>query len=155
MKGRNLIGLKVMDIEVGEELGNIIDICFDYNQQQILGFKIKDKKKKDKFIDYHQIDNLGSDMIVLKGDNSLEDYPYDYVSLKSKQSIIGNKVITDAGEELGVIEDIILDDDGKLLAYELSEGLIKDILDGRKEIDLKQGITYGKDAIVIEQENNK
>ncbi|OCL26827.1 hypothetical protein U472_04850 [Orenia metallireducens] len=153
-RGQDLIGLAVMDLEIGEEIGEVTDVFFDHQSQSILGLKIKKKKGRgEDFIPYEKLYSLGEDMIVIEDKTCIGKCQEEYQSLIDEGEVIGHKVISDQGEELGMVEDILLDDKGKLIAYELSEGLIQDILKGRETLTIDNTVSYGKDAIIIESSN--
>ena len=150
-RGQDLIGLAVIDLEIGEEIGQVTDVFFDHQLQSILGLKIKKKKGKGQdFIPYEKLYSLGEDMVVIEDKNCIGECQERYQSLIDEGEVIGHKVISDQGEELGMVEDILLNDNGKLVAYELSEGLIQDILQGRETLTIDNTVSYGKDAIIVE-----
>ncbi len=62
-------------------------------------------------------------------------------------------VMTTAGESLGVIEDVVIEEkDGSVLGYEISDGYIMDMLMGRKVVPVSEVLKYGKDAVIVSDE---
>lgn len=62
-------------------------------------------------------------------------------------------VMTTAGESLGVIEDVVIEEkDGSVLGYEISDGYIMDMLRGRKVVPVSEVLKYGKDAVIVSDE---
>ena len=60
-------------------------------------------------------------------------------------------MITVGGHELGMVEDVYLDQNwGKqIVGYELSEGFISDLKEGRKWLPMPDSATKGEDAIIV------
>ncbi|TDX46787.1 PRC-barrel domain-containing protein [Orenia marismortui] len=151
-KGQSLIGLGVIDLENGEEIGEVVDVLFDHQGRKIEGFRIKrNKAKEDYYIAYEELYSLGEDIIMIKDRNSISYLEEGYQSLLTEGEVIGNRVVSNQGDELGIVQDIVLNNNGELIAYELSDGLVQDILEGREMLAVDDTINYGKDAIIIDR----
>jgi uncharacterized protein YrrD len=63
----------------------------------------------------------------------------------------GTPIITVEGHQLGMVEDVYLQQDlGKqIVGFELSEGFLSDIRDGRKWLPLPKEAISGEDAIIV------
>jgi uncharacterized protein YrrD len=149
-KRTEIIGLPVINLKTGEEIAEVDDLVFSPEYNEINGIIVKNENKY--FIHTHNIYGIGEDAVIINDINDLEDInKLRSIETESQGvNIIGEKVLSKSGKEVGVINDIIIDEDNiKLLGYELSEGLVQDILEGRNFLSINKNITYGKDTIIL------
>ena len=64
-------------------------------------------------------------------------------------TLTSKQLTTDKGETLGKISDLYLDDDGKVVGYEVSGGLFSDAYNGKRYLDAPDNIVVGKDVILM------
>ncbi|WP_408954800.1 PRC-barrel domain-containing protein [Natroniella sp. ANB-PHB2] len=151
-RGQELIGLPIVELEEGELVGKVVDILFSPQQKQLLGVAVENKKvwKKARLIPQQKLYILGKDIIIIDNKRNLNQVEKSVESLNYGASVMGKEVITEQGEVLGVVEDVIVDQKQNLLGYELTDGLIQDILTGRKVILFdKIELAYGQDIIIV------
>lgn len=85
-----------------------------------------------------------------------ELYKITKKSLKSNsifllQSIIGFNVINNAGEDLGLIVDIMFDGkDGKISSLICSQGLLEDVVNGRRVVLVDNNVIFKEKKIIID-----
>ncbi len=57
------------------------------------------------------------------------------------------------GRELGMVEDVyFMEDMGILMGYELSDGFISDLREGRKVFRPNSPLTWGEDVLIASME---
>ncbi|MCK8818097.1 PRC-barrel domain-containing protein [Natroniella sulfidigena] len=155
-RGQELIGLPIVDLEDGELIGKVVDILFSPEKKELLGVKAKNNKlwKGARLIPQKSLYTLGKDIVVINNKRDLKQAEKSVASLNSGKEVMGKEVITEEGQVLGAVEDVIIDQDQKLLGYELTDGLIQDILTGRKLILFAEiELTYGEDIIIVTNGN--
>lgn len=153
-KGRELIGLPVINLSNGETVGRIKDILFDpetclFNGVVVdIGGWLKGVRK----ICYDDIAALGEDAITIADDTVLIKTSCDEECILAKEGeVVGTKVLTKDGNELGTIADILFDQEsGQITHYQLSDGFIQDLIEGRETIPVTADFQYGKDAIIVD-----
>ena len=143
----DILELPVIDAEEGRELGVIIDVVLEAGADHITGIILKSKDDQ-YLVAPQQLYSLGVDYIIIKEKDNLLQVSSD--ELLTAQDLIGTQVVTNKGESLGVVKDVLLAEDGKLQGYELSDGLVQDILTGREVLAPDQKITYGNQKMIIE-----
>lgn len=154
-KGRNLIGLPIIVLNQGEQIGLVQDIIFNSHKNKVLGFVIEEKGwfRDAKIIPLKNVYKIGEDAItVINRDAEVKTTDVPEINQLSEEeiNIIGKDMITESGNKLGVVEDIIIDIEGGYIeGYEISSGLIKDIWNGRIIIPLSDSIVIGKDSIIV------
>jgi len=70
-----------------------------------------------------------------------------------KGSLLDRRVYSKAGEELGIVKDVIFDiRSGKIEAFEISDGVLQDIIRGRRVLPLFGRVELGEEVAVVEKE---
>ncbi|HHW28421.1 MAG TPA: hypothetical protein GXX21_02515 [Syntrophomonadaceae bacterium] len=149
-KAREIIGLPVVSLDTGEEIGVVTDLLWSHPQKKIICLVVEEKSG---FNHKHQlpftnINSIGKDAVTVSSAEVMEEERehLDAASLNQKE---GELVLTQDGENLGTLNDVIFDvNDGKLLGYELSTGLVGDLLTGRMVMSPEMVATWGKEAII-------
>ncbi len=149
--GRQVLGLPVVDLNKGEEIGEVVDVIFNPELVELSGVIIESKQER-YFIPYQGIYSLGEDAVTIEKKEVITNFEFGQESLVDQErgEIMDSKVITSTGEDLGMVKDIVWDDEGRLIGYQLTDGLVQDILEGREILVLDDNITYGKDAIIVQ-----
>ncbi len=155
IKGRKLTGLPVIALDMGSELGEVKEIIYEPREQKILAVLLEEGGwiKGAKIVTWQDLQHIGEDAVTVKGSEvvldsnsqkELQELCRDRVSLK------GFKVLTEKGAELGIIEDILFNPStGEIVGYELSRGLVQDLLDGRWEAFLPDNMVIGDNTVLI------
>ena len=150
-KGEELVGLSVMTVEKGDLLGEIVDVIYMPVSRKLVGFLItKDKNKY--FIASHNIKEVGRDVVIVNDPDCLQEcHEIPGMGIKCEgNTLAGQKVVTTSGRELGIVSDLVIDEkDLSVVGYEISSGLIQDLLEGRDILSLEKDIQYGKDGLIL------
>lgn len=151
-RGRDLIGMPIMNLANGEIVGRVKDILFDPISHQFIGIEVDGSwLKGSRKICFSDFAGIGEDAITIAEDSVIKKVLIEEETAVTEDTLIGSRVVTKNGNELGTIADIILDfDTGNITHYQISDGIIQDLLEGRGIIPIDAGVTYGKDAIIVE-----
>lgn len=160
IKGRDVIGLPVVNLKNGKEVGAVQDIVFIPESNYLQGLIIKGGAARgERVVLIEDVVNIGEDAIMIPDDTVLRKTGQEEGEerlVNNKGKIMGKKVLTAEGKELGKINDILLDPAGKRFeGYEVSEGLIDDLLKGRGILKNNYRWKIGEDAIIIETEKEE
>ncbi|WBW99605.1 PRC-barrel domain-containing protein [Oceanirhabdus sp. W0125-5] len=133
----------------GKRLGTVNDICFNFSNNTVVGFLVESAVpfKKNGFIHKNDVIYFNDNMIVKEfGDK-------DGIPLKS---ILNMDVYNLDGHIVGIVSDVIIDKELRVVALALSSGLLKDFFEGRRIISAKRIILgeenliyYGKERIIF------
>lgn len=148
-----IIGLPVINLNSGEKIGEVDDVIFIPISKEIKGVLVKNKNKY--FVPNHNIHKIGEDAIIINNRNALQKFNKTFgIGIKNgDQNIIGEKVITKSGSEKGMISDLVIDENKQILiGYELSEGIIQDLLEGRNILSIEQDLYFGEDTLILDDE---
>lgn len=154
VKISNIIGLPIIYDSGKKSPGFLKDIIFNIGEKQIKGLVVEKTgfRKSSKIFRTDNIYDIGGGAVIIK------EKPYvEYKCIKSdrKYTAIDKKkeevkVYSKNGEDLGVVKDVYFNLlNGNIEAFELSDGVIQDIIDGRKIIPLIGKYEFGEDIILI------
>lgn len=150
-----LNGLSVITLHGGEEIGKVIDVLI--NNTEISGIIID----KNGWLNHHlyvplqNIHAVGIDALVVEDKKRLAIYDKKQFPLYSlhngSKSIAGKMLMSTEGEKLGLLEDVYFDEVlGNIIGYEVTDGFIADLKEGKHVLKTTAPLTVGEDVIVID-----
>ncbi|MFV9510946.1 PRC-barrel domain-containing protein [Tepidibacillus sp. LV47] len=153
----DVIGLPVLDTSSGKMIGSVKDVYFN-DRGELMGIAVEAKGlfSKTAFLAFEHIGAIGDDAVTVGTKRFLSTLdPIDqYHGFYSGKSLFkGQPIITTNGHELGHIEDVyFMEEMGKIIGYELSDGLLSDITEGRRVIQFPKKVIFGEDAMIVPKE---
>ncbi len=150
-KGREIIGLPVVSLATGKELGLVEDLLWDHQGRRITHLVISEKgiSKGPRLVSFHDILGIGDDAVTVAGDSLPQGVQDPEVDTRTSR-LAGLPVLTAGGNNVGTIEDIVFaSGDGTLLGYEISSGLVGDLVSGRDVLTPDTVITWGEEAVIV------
>lgn len=154
-KSRQLNGMIIIDKKTGAFIGRVRDTIFSPGSRGILGFSISCSKWHNdrKAVKIDNIDKIGTDMIISdKMDCIVEigDCPDLKNALSEMERVLGLRVVSDSGDELGFLNDILIDEKDMIIdGYSITDGIVEDIINGRTVIPYSDGMVFGRDAVIV------
>ena len=128
IKGSQLIGRSVIDMEAAERLGKIREIIVQRDGERVAGFVIVHGETivgsggKRRVIPASAVHSIGPDAMTVRGSSMHELAELD--NLPRMSDIIGHKMITQSGRLLGVIDDMLINRaDGTIVGFVVGEGV--------------------------------
>lgn len=154
-KARDLIGLPVLTVESGKQLGQAKDILVDstWNMKGIV-LETKNWFSSMRYIRWSDIIAAGEDAITIPNENVILDLEQGAELtplVEGNHKIKGLPVVTVGGHQLGMVEDVYLGRNWgtQIVGYELSEGFISDLKEGRRWLPAPESAVIGEDAIIV------
>ena len=159
LKFSKIINLPVIAAEEQEYMGNVIDIIFNPEQQKIIAIVFTNNKllSSRKAIGIDKILSIDKNSVWIKDkkkiinstlmlrNNKLKSYKTDFDN---------KKIYTDKKNDLGFINDVIFNTEiGTIEGFEISDGVLQDLIDGRKYITTMGMVDTRKESIFIAKEN--
>lgn len=151
---QEVIGLWIVHLPKGKRLGKVSDLLFDADQQ-LRGMLIETSGllRRRKFLPADRICSIGKDAVIV--DNETAILPLDEVAeqwisvLSGHKRLKGRSVLLSTGYEVGTIENVyFLEEMGTLIGYEISDGLLNDLQNGRKWLKSAQPLIWGEDVLI-------
>ena len=142
-------------------LGFVGEALYD-GENNVKGFLLEGEngftgKFVKKFIALEDILKLNNTVCVVYSSASVKKFSrkYDLKQKNDLEEIMGRSVMSEKGENLGVVHDMVFDiETGSLEGFELSKGFMNDMIEGRKVIFMRDGVEFGKEYIIARSEDN-
>lgn len=153
IKVSDVLGLPLLSTSEGERLGMVHEVLLNLAKGVITGFILENGGflREAKIVDISQIKNIGEGAVTVpSGELNFEKNLEKFSDCHKYKEFITKPVFTQAGKNLGIIQDVFVNEtNGHIVGFEVSEGLIHDILEGRGIIPLPKSTIYGKDTVVV------
>jgi uncharacterized protein YrrD len=162
IKGSQLVGRAVIDMEAAERLGKIKEIIVQRDGERVAGFIVAHGETivgtggKRRMIPASAVHSIGPDAMTVRGSAMQELAELD--NLPRMSDIIGHKMVTQSGRLLGVNDDMLINRaDGTLIGFVVGEGdrhKLENIFNPQRPrvhgyVRAEADLHVGKDLIVV------
>lgn len=119
-------GRKVVSTSTAETVGQIADFVVDPQSHTVVALTVKKADHGDTIL-WSQISAFGSDAVTVTGAETIIDANSAVAELAGKdRRLLGKRVLTSAGEDLGAVTDVEFDpDSGAIAALTLAGGPVQ------------------------------
>ncbi|ALS23163.1 MULTISPECIES: PRC-barrel domain-containing protein [Paenibacillus] len=154
-KARDVIGLPIICVETGKQVGHTKDLLMDEGWQvEALLLEARHWFSDMTCIASADVVALGDDAVTIRSEEAVRSIEADKVFrtlLFGDSKLKGLPVITVNGQQLGMVEDVYLEPvvGIKVIGYELTEGFISDLKEGRRWLPMPDSVKIGKDALIV------
>lgn len=152
---QDVLGLPVVAVSSGKEVGVVRDLLFD-NSQRLLGILVESKGwiGKRRCIPAGRVTSFGSDAVTIHSEDASEPLKSEHDEAvgvcSGKRQLRGLPVMTATGRELGRLQNVyFLEEMGTLVGYELTDGFLNDLREGRQTLRTTERLTWGDDALIV------
>ncbi len=127
-RATDLNGLPVVSIDSGEALADVKDIVYSAEKSALLGFTLNKRGflagPMKNVLAYADVAAIGRDAVMVKSEAAVTkkaDALVAVVDESSARNVIGNDVLTDGGQRLGTVIDVVIEvTSGDIVGYELT-----------------------------------
>lgn len=162
IKGSQLVGRAVIDMEAAERLGKIKEIIVQRDGERVAGFVVVHGETlvgtagKRRMIPASAVHSIGPDAMTVRGSAMQELAELD--NLPRMSDIIGHKMVTQSGRLLGVIDDVLINrGDGTIVGFVVGEGVrskLENIFNPQRSrvrgyVRAEADLHVGKDLIIV------
>lgn len=152
-----VLNLPVICADSGKKAGVVKDILFNLKSREVKALLLESKRLLP-----GRRTVLRSDLLRL-GDNAAIISDISCVSNMNWKAYkdafgdeacpLGLKIYSKDGGELGIVKDVIFDiQSGKIEGFEISDGLLQDIIQGRRILPLFGKVEFGEELAIVESE---
>lgn len=154
MNVKTLVGMQVLAVDAGKQLGTVERVLFSPEKRRIEGFVVTpdvglmDEPQAQRLIAVDRIKGVGHDAIMVESEDLLETIADGQLppGLVAFDEIEKEKVMTEGGEEVGDISSIDFDDKSFQIDFiEVGRGF----LSGSSMIGVEHIVSVGEDAIIV------
>jgi len=162
IKGSQLLGRAVIDMEAAERLGKIKEIIVQRDGERVAGFVVVHGETlvgsagKRRMIPASAVHSIGPDAMTVRCSAMQQLAELD--NLPRMSDIIGHKMITQSGRLLGVIDDVLINRaDGTIVGFVVGEGVrskLENIFNPQRSrvhgyVRAEADLQVGKDLIIV------
>ncbi len=146
LKTKEVIGLPVLNLNDGNQIGKIKDIYFDGLNKKVVYLEISEKtglfKKTESFLSLEKIHSIGKNAVTVEKLDFSTEIPKELGEFKYS-NLIGRNVIYENGSILGKVTEVNFNfPEGKILSFGVSGG-------DKALVDMDKIRVIGKDAIIV------
>lgn len=132
-------GKPIISITDGKNLGSVKDIYLDQDIRHMVGVYLGTEglvRRKDKVVLSSAVQVLGVDVWLVSGSEIIVDKGSvpEGDSFVQAGNLRGREIATDGGTRIGVIEDVLMDDDATVLGFSMSKVYAQGPLAERKAV---------------------
>ena len=114
MRATSLVGLPVVTTTTGEDIAETRDVIYVPDQGRVAGFTLNKRGRlagrMKNVLAMEQVHAVGRDAVMVRDAAALDAPEGEAAAQDAKgRNVIGNRVLTDAGKELGVVRDLIVE----------------------------------------------
>jgi len=155
IKSRDIIGKPMITIQHGEMIGKVKDVLIDPDQYEIAALVLPGKlfSRKTMVLPRHQVHVFGVDAILVKSNEAMpRDNTLENVSslIAVSKQMKGQEVVTEQGIKIGIIDDVLIDEKGRMVSYALTKVSVAGPVAKTKQIPLSFTRTLGPDVIIVD-----
>jgi uncharacterized protein YrrD len=155
IRSKELLGLPVISLEEGQQLGVVKDLVIDREETCIAAIVISPKGffKENRVLPYAKVQSVGSHAVTLAKATRVDKGLSQQLTKLTGRSLEGTRIITDKGNALGAVDDVIINSEsGKIAFLEINGNLLEGILKKQATLSIEFIKTIGKDVIVASAE---
>lgn len=151
-KMRDLLGLPILEIETGIQIGEVREVILDIGMASVIGIMVSGSSR---FTDnqgffFHDLFSLGRDAVTVRNSHQAIAEIVSSEATCSLKELLNKQIFTEAGLNLGVLVDVFFEaSTGEIKAYQVSDGIITDLIHGRRLMPLPQVQVVGGDKLIV------
>ena len=149
---QSLLGLPVLEIQTGLQIGEVIEVVLDITKASICGIIIPGESclAEKRGIVFEDLFSIGRDAVMVENRRVIRECKEFTAASYYLRDFFEKQIFTETGLHLGSLADIAFDSTtGEIKAYEISDSLLTDLLYGRMIMPLPQAQTVGQDKLIV------
>lgn len=158
---RELHSKPIINVQNGEKIGNLEDLLFDPDTLQIAGLSLSRASSGSLSSFFNRdTDTLpassvrvwGRDVILVNDQEMIDEVKNPGVEkwVRLSNQLHGHPVVSTDGARIGEVNDVLVDSQGRIAGYDLSEVYIDGPLNESKRIPIQATSSLGKDVLIVD-----
>ncbi len=152
-----VVGLPVISAENGKKVGTVANLIFCPQRRRLEAVLLVPEGylSGEMVILLKDVLNIGRDAVITSSSSCISAMKAVQTEgeLEETGKLEGLKIYSRAGEDLGVVKDVLFDQKtGLVEGVEVSDGIIQDIIQGRRVIPLFGKVEFGGDILLVDRE---
>lgn len=155
LRGREIIGMPVISIPQAEPITKVRDVIFDAPAGVLAALLVDEGGwvSGATILPFDAVSSIGRDAVMVEDVDRLiasAERPELDKLLTAGQTLIGNTMYTVSGDKIGVIDDIVVDEEsGQIVGYDVSGGLFKDFYRGKFMVEVPEIVSVGPEVVIV------
>lgn len=147
------IGLPVIELREGTRLGEVMDIVINReNRATALLIKREGLLGDKGIVELSGIKSIGEDAVTVESPEivaACRTEEWERCLLTGDRALVGRELFTEDGMILGTVADVYIGEEtDNIVGYEVSDGLLADLVSGRKWLPFTETVQIGNPIIV-------
>ncbi len=152
-----VLNMPVVCVNNGRSIGTVKDVILNLDSKDVMGILLVHQRLcfGMQVIMLDDINNISTDAVVAESRDNVKKMKKEAYekTFASNESLIGRRVFSRSGSELGIIRDFIFNSrSGRIEELDISEGVLQDIMSGRKRLPLIGRTEFGEEFAVVDNE---
>ena len=151
---RRLIGLQVISISEGRNLGTVGDVYVDLTAGELVCVTLA-RTPELRVVLAEDMQVIGSDALMVLDESKVKGRDEAADALERGRQVLSNPpaVITSHGTKLGQLGMVQIDEaTRKVIRYEVTSGTLRDVTDGTLALPVLEGTVHGEDTVIVPHE---
>lgn len=125
MRAGEITGRPVVTLDTAEDVAEVKDIVFSHNNGYLIGFTLNKRGwlsgPLKQVLPWSHVHALGPDAVMVASREQFVSPDAEEFAAGDAENVVGGRVITDDGRELGIVTDLVLsvDDEARVVGYEI------------------------------------
>jgi len=154
-------GKPIISVANGQVIGHLADILIDPETLSVVALVTSRGSmlnRRTEGISASEIRSWGDNAIMVNQSEVIQDVDVTegndrWISLFD--GLRGRYIVTTDGTRVGQVNDVYFDRSGRLIAYQLGQVDLEELVDDTKRIDAAVTRSLGKDVIIIERKSTR
>jgi uncharacterized protein YrrD len=154
-KGKTVVGQHLLSLNDGRRIDSVKDLVISAGNDAIVALVVDEGGllSSSKVVPLENVSSFGKHAVVIDDSSAIVSASADpdtKAILDRKDSLLGKKVYTDHGQQMGTISDMYFDEtSGRILGFEVSGGIFGDIARGTSYLPVEDVERIGPDVIFV------
>ena len=150
-RARTVIGLPIISLAEGVRIGHVKDLVLDPDGRTVAALVVSEPswRRDAELVPIGKVRSFGRDAITIYDLSGLIQSRSErdlYDLLMADVKLDGLLAMTEGGNYLGTVEEVMLGPRGELIAYEISAGFTEDVHRGKRLLPANEALTVGRDV---------
>ena len=153
-KGKTVMGQDIYSVSDGLRVDSVKDLVLEDGDDGVVALLVSEGGllSSSRVIPFASVVRFGPSAVMIDTAASVvpaTDEPRVHEILDRKGTLLGTRVMTEEGEDLGTIADVYFDEgSGRVTGYEVSGGRVDDLVHGSSYLPFDHIRTIGTDAVI-------
>jgi uncharacterized protein YrrD len=149
---RDVVGLPAYAEATGAEVGRVAEVLCAREVRHVIGLLLEGRGRRRRVVPFEEVAAIGPSAVLLRNPVVLPtgEGPRLREVRRRTAAVVGRRVLTADGQEVGVIDDVVFDGaSGRVLGFLVSGGLIHDLLHGQGLLPAAGSFAWRGQAVML------